>query len=137
MKLHIPIAATVAVVMTVTSLGVNGALAAPPHAAPPAVHNDASVIQVASKKKHRRVHRGNAAGAAAVMGLFGAIAGMAAQDAYRDRYYDDGYYYRGGPGPYNYAPRYRHHYYGGYPSDGPGALRPGGIPPGNADPYGR
>ncbi len=136
MKVLMPIAATVAAVMTVASFGVTGALAAPPHAAPPSVQSDANLIQVASKKKHRRVHRGNAAGAAAVMGLFGAIAGMAAQDAYRDRYYDDGYYYRG-PGPYNYAPRYRHHYYRGYPSGGPGALRPGGIPRGNADPYGR
>src|SRR5512139_2976180 len=100
MKLHMPIAATIAAVMTVAAFGVTGALAAPPHAALPAVHNDGPVVQVASKKKHRRVHRNNnAAGAAAVMGLFGIIGGMAAQDSYRERYYDDGYYYRE-PGRY-------------------------------------
>jgi hypothetical protein len=115
MKIRIPIAATVAAVMAVSSFGINTALAAPPHATPPSLQNDAQVIQVASKKKHRRVHRGNAAAAGAVIGLFGAIAGMAAQDAYRDRYYDDGYYY-GGPGPvYNYAPRYHHRGYYGHP----------------------
>ena len=120
MKRTIPIAATMAAVLAVSSFGMGPALAAPPHSTPPTVQNDANVIQVASKKKHRRVHRNNAAGAAAVMGLFGVIGGLAAQDAYRDRYYyDDGYYY-GGPGAvYRPAPRYdapRHQhrqYYGG------------------------
>ena len=116
MKCTFPIAATLAAVMAVGSLGSAPALAAPPHATPPAIQNDANIIQVASKKKHRRVHRNNAAGAAAVMGLFGVIGTIAAQDAYRDRYYDDGGYYYNGPGP-GYAPRYyRHHsgrYYGG------------------------
>ncbi|MBS0248827.1 MAG: hypothetical protein JSR61_19585 [Proteobacteria bacterium] len=123
MKTRIPIAATVVTVMAVSSLGMNTALAAPPHASLPSMQNDAQVIQVASKKKHRRVHRGNPAAAAAVLGLFGAIAGMAAQDAYRDRYYyDDGYYY-GGPGPvYHSAPRYHHQYYGGR---GPGPFNGG------------
>lgn len=140
MTTRIPIAATLAAVMAVSSLGMNAALAAPPVAKLPTVQNDAQVIQVASKKKHRRVHRNNAAGAAAVMGLFGVIGAIAAQDAYRDRYYyDDGYYYGGGPVYYN-RPRYhgRSHYRGPGPRNTtPGYYRPGGIPRGNADPYGR
>lgn len=136
MKRTIPIAATMAAVLAVSSFGMGTALAAPPHATPPTVQNDANVIQVASKKKHRRVHRNNAAGAAAVMGLFGVIGGLAAQDAYRDRYYDDGYYY-GGPGPVyrsaprHYAPRYnapryehRQHYGGPGPFNGGTSVYP-------------
>ena len=141
MKTRISIAATLAAVMAVGSLGMNSVFAAPPHATPPAVQNDAPIIQVASKKKHRRVHRGDPAAAAAVLGLFGAIAGMAAQDAYRDRYYyDDGYYY-GGPGPvYNYAPRYQRRYYSrpGRVQSRPGYIQtPDGQyhPPG-PNPYG-
>jgi hypothetical protein len=141
MKARIPIAATVAAVMAVSSLGMNTAFAAPPHATPPTIQNDAQVVQVASKKKHRRVHRNNAAGAAAVMGLFGAIAGVAAQDAYRDRYYDDGYYY-GGPGQvYHSSPRYYHnrqnygrpgYYRGNAPFPAPGTVNPyGNNDPGN------
>lgn len=49
MKARIPIAATVAAVMAVSSLGMNTAFAAPPHATPPTIQNDAQVIQVASK----------------------------------------------------------------------------------------
>lgn len=136
-KLRIPIAVTLAAVMAASSLGSTAALAAPPHATPPTLQNDANIIQVASKKKHRRVNRGNAAAAGAVIGLFGAIAGMAAQDAYRDRYYyDDGYYY-GGPGPVyrsaprHYAPRYnapryehRQHYGGPGPFNGGQSVYP-------------
>lgn len=134
---RIPIAVTVAAVMAAGSFG-SPALAAPPHATLPTVQNDANVIQVASKKKHRRVHRNNnAAGAAAVMGLFGIIGGLAAQDAYRDRYYDDDGYYYGGPGPVyhsgpryyaprHYAPRHqpRQHYGGPGPFNGGTSVYP-------------
>ena len=139
MKTRIPIAATVAAVMAVSSLGMNTALAAPPHASLPSMQNDAQVIQVASKKKHRRVHRGNPAAAAAVLGLFGAIAGMAAQDAYRDRYYyDDGYYYYGGPGPvYDYAPRYYRHHPGYSPGGSRGWGQPYEMPGANVSPPNR
>jgi hypothetical protein len=64
-------------------------------------------------------HRGNAAAAAAVFGLFGTIAAIAAADAARDDYYG-GYY----GGPYSYAPApyygyggrggYRGHWHGGH-----------------------
>lgn len=137
MKRTIPIAAALAAMMAVSSLGSNVALAAPPHATPPTLQSDANIIQVASKKKHRRVHRNNnAAGAAAVMGLFGIIGGIAAQDAYRDRYYyDDGYYY-GGPGPvYHSAPRYHQRQYYGRPGtyQAPNSPFPA---PGTVNPYG-
>lgn len=143
MKTRIPIAETVAAVMAISSFGMNTALAAPPVAKLPTAQSDAQVIQVASKKKHRRAHRNNAAGAAAVMGLFGVIGAIAAQDAYRDRYYyDDGYYYRGRGRVYHNPPRYRgrsHGHYRGpaYRGPSPGYYSPGGIPRGNADPYGR
>src|SRR3569623_276545 len=127
-KLTMPIASTLAAVMAVTSLGMTAAIAAPPHATPPSAQNDAQVIQVASKKKHRRVHRNNAAGAAAMMGMMGAIGAIAAQDSYRDRYYDDGYYYRGGGRGYHRGGHYRGPRYHGAT---PGYYRHGGIPRGN------
>jgi hypothetical protein len=101
MKCSVTIAATVGAVMAL-GVGATSTLAAPSYAALPAVQNDANIIQVASKKKYRRVHRGSAAGAA-MLGVLGAVA---AQDSYRHRYrYNDGYYYRGRGRAYN-APRY-------------------------------
>jgi hypothetical protein len=75
----------------------------------------------AAEARPRHYHRGNAAGVAAVAGLFGVIAAAAAADSYGDRYYGGRGYYGGGPyygayGPgygYGYAPRYygyRHHH---------------------------
>lgn len=57
--------------------------------------------------------RANAAALGAVLGVFGTIAALAAQDRYRDRYYyGPGPYYGG---PYAYAPPpgyfYRHRYW--------------------------
>jgi len=63
----------------------------------------------------RRSHRGNAAALGAVIGVFGAIAAIAAADRYRDGYYYGDPYYGGyGYGaPYGYAPAYRygHHHH--------------------------
>ena len=65
----------------------------------------------------RRSHRGNAAALGAVIGVFGAIAAIAAADRYRDSYYYGDPYYGGyGYGaPYGYAPvypyRYGHHHH--------------------------
>ena len=56
----------------------------------------------------RRRHRGNAAALAAVVGVFGTIAALAAADRHRrDRYYYGRPYY--GP-TYHYGPVYRHRY---------------------------
>lgn len=113
MRVRIPIAATMAAVMAVGSLGINAASAAP--AAPmPAVHqsaaNDAQLIEVASKKKR---HRGNnAAAAAAFAGIAGAMIGLAIQDSQRDRYHRRGYYYGDG-GYYGRSGYYGGGYYGG------------------------
>lgn len=114
MRIRLPIAATLAAVMAVSSLGINTASAAPAAALPAAhqsVSDDGQVIQVASKKRHRG---NNAAAAAAFAGIAGAMIGMAVQESQRDRYYRDGYYYRGG-GPYyggrHYSPGpYRQNY---------------------------
>ena len=57
-----------------------------------------------AEARHR--HYGNAAAVAAVVGLFGTIAALAAADQYRDDYYGYGPYY-GGYYPARYA------YYGG------------------------
>jgi hypothetical protein len=65
--------------------------------------------------RSRHHNRGNAAAAAAVIGLFGTVAALAAADSYRGRYYYGSPYdgpYAYGPA-YGYAPRYygyRHHH---------------------------
>ena len=64
--------------------------------------------------RRRHYRRGNAAALGAVVGVFGAIAAIAAANQYRDGYYyGDPYYY--GPGPYYYGggPYYSGGYYGG------------------------
>ena len=63
-----------------------------------------------AEARTRHYHRGNAAVAGAVLGMFGTIAALAAADSYRDRYYGGGY-----DGPYAYGPAYGYApYYGGY-----------------------
>lgn len=149
MRVRIPIAATLAVVMAASSLGINGASAAPAIALP-AVHQkvakDAALIEVASKKKR---HRGNnAAAAAAFAGIAGAMIGLAIQESQRDRYYRrGGYYYSDGPyyggrthyrggSHYRAQPRtyYRRGIAGGHPNPqlrqpGPQNYGPGPHPP--------
>ena len=153
MRVRIPIAATLAAVMAVSSLGLGAATAAPAASLQKAVQlnaDNAGIIQVASKKKR---HRGNnAAAAAAFAGIAGAMIGLAIQDSQRDRYYGGGY---------GYAPRYRYNGHHGYRGNrvyqgnrgyyGNGrtysapvnrhGLLPNNLPVGNdplnADPYGR
>lgn len=112
MRLKLPIAATLAGLMAVSSLGIGTASAAPA-AKLPAAHQaagqGAEVIQVQNRKKQRaRSSRNNAAAAAAFAGIAGAMIGLAAQESNRDRYYRRGGYY-GGNGVY-YGNR---GYYGG------------------------
>lgn len=153
MRVRIPIAAALAAVMAVSSLGVDRAAAAP--AAPlPVDHQsaagDAQLIEVASKKRR---HRGNnAAAAAAFAGIAGAMIGLAIQESQRDRYYRRGgyYYYNDGPyyggrsyyrgrhSHYRAAPQPRTYYRDGIVSDhpnpqlrtpGPQNYGPGPHPP--------
>ncbi len=70
------IAAVLAVALLLSSVGLNSA-------------------EARSRHHHSRA---NAAAVAAVIGIFGTIAALAAEDRYRDRYYY-------GPGPY-YGPPY-------------------------------
>lgn len=104
MRVRIPIAVTLAAVMAVSSLGITPASAAPIGPVQNAVQlssEQADVIQVASRKRHRA---NNAAAAAAFMGIVGGMIALSAQESRRDRYYNRGYYYDRG---------YRGHYYGG------------------------
>lgn len=77
--------------------------------------------------RHRRHHGGDEAGAAVAGGIIGLALGAAIASGSRDRYYDDGYYYRDRPRTrvyvYDSYPRYyrgydrryyRHHYPRGY-----------------------
>ncbi|MDO9411568.1 MAG: hypothetical protein Q7T81_03200 [Pseudolabrys sp.] len=96
-KLKMALAAGLAAAVVVTSIGIDSAEA------------------------RSRRDRNNAAAAAAVIGTVGAIAAIAAADSRRDRYYDDGYRYRGYRGDgyrnrayrsgayYNSGPRYYRH----------------------------
>ena len=60
--------------------------------------------------RRRHYNRGNAAALGAVIGVFGAIAAMAAAVQYRDNYYygDPGYGPYGYGAPYGYAHAYRY-----------------------------
>ncbi len=102
----------------IVALGVAGALAigfavaAGPALAAPVPSNTAQVTQAEANNvvAVQRRRRGNAAPwvAGAALGIVGAVI---ANEAYRDRYYDDGYAY----GPYPYAAPYpTERYYGGY-----------------------
>ncbi len=110
------IAAVLAVAVTLTSVNLVPAQAAPKNS------NQTQVAQNAGDttdfSARRRWHRGNRAVLGAAIGVFGAIAAIAAAERYRDRYayYGDPGYgpYYGGYG-YGYAPGYRfggwHHHH--------------------------
>lgn len=117
MRARTSIAVALAAGMAAGSLGITSAAAAPA-ARLPALHqasgNDAPLIEVASRKRHRG---NNAAAAAAFMGIAGAMIGLAAQDSYRHRYYDEPSYY--------YDRGYRGRtYYRSYPGHPPGYSGP-------------
>ncbi len=70
----------------------------------------ATTTDFSARRRHYR--RGNAAALGAVVGVFGAIAAIAAAERYRDDYYYGDRYYGGYyGGPYTYGPVYP---YGGY-----------------------
>lgn len=109
-------------------------------------------IGIGEADARSRRDRNNAAAAAAMIGIVGTIAAIAVADNRRDRYYDNGYRYRGQP--------YRGHVYRGRPYRGSDAyqvqrqyrnnpagypvrngLMPNNLPvgddPQNPDPYSR
>jgi hypothetical protein len=91
-----PIAAVLAGALMLTSLNI---VAAP---------SQTSTTDFSARRRH--YNRGNAAALGAVIGVFGAIAAMAAADQYRDNYYygDPGYGRYGYGAPYGYASAYRY-----------------------------
>ncbi len=54
-------------------------------------------IGIGEAEARSRQSRNNAAAAAAMIGIVGTIAAIAVADSRRDRYYDNGYRYRGQP----------------------------------------
>ena len=118
----------------IVALGVAGAIAigfavsAGPVLAAPVALSTAALTQIDVNNvvdvQWRR--RGNPGPwiAGAALGIAGAVI---ANEAYRDRYYDDGYGY--GPYPYSYpyaAPYAGKGYYGGYSTSGPYSCAPSG-----------
>ena len=110
-------AVSVAVAMAVTAIDLRPASAAP-KAPDVRAAKDVGTLDMSSQRRrhhHRghyhRGHHNNAAGAAAALGIFGAVAGIAAANSYRRHHYYEphGYY---APQPYYgggyYAP---HGYY--------------------------
>jgi hypothetical protein len=113
-------AIAIAVVVTLTSIELTPASAASANGRTQATQP--STIDLSAR---RRGHRGNAAAFAAIVGVFGTIAAVAAANRHRDRYYhytDQPYY-----GSYEYGP------YGGF--NGVYAYGNGG-PYGYSRPYG-
>lgn len=107
------IAATLAAAVTLTSLNLAPAQASAADGTGQSqvTRSSAATTEISARRRH--YHRGNAAALGAVLGVFGAIAAIAAADRYRNDYY-----YGGGPyyGPYGYgAPvysyRYGHHHH--------------------------
>lgn len=112
-----PIAGALAVALIATSLNLGPAQAASKRSAQPqAAQSTAVTTDFSARRRH---YRGNRAALGAVVGVFGAIAALAAADRYRNDYYYYGSPYYGRPyygpysygGPYYYAPRsrYGHH----------------------------
>ena len=105
-----------AAAMTLTSLNLAPAQAAAPKASAQSQLSQSTATTTDFSARRRHYRRGNAAALGAVIGVFGAIASIAAADRYRDRYYyGDPYYgsYYGGPyygAPYAYGPVYRYGY---------------------------
>ena len=98
-----PIGAALAIAMAVTSLGIAPAQAAPNSSGLPQATQNAAPTTDFSARRHWR--GGNRAALGAVVGMFGAIAALAAADQYQNGYYGDPGY------GYGYAPGYR---YGGW-----------------------
>ena len=104
-----PFAAALAIAVAITSFDIGSAQAAPKNSGQPQATQSTDTTTDFSAR--RRWHRGNRAALGAVIGVFGAIAAVAAADQYRDRYYygDPGY------GPYGYgygyAPGYRYRHW--------------------------
>ena len=98
------IVGAVAAALVLTSLGLGPAQAA---AAKSPGQPQVAQAGTTTDFSARRWHRGNRAALGAVVGVFGAIAALAAADQYRNGYYygDPGYGYGYG---YGYAPGYRY-----------------------------
>lgn len=113
-KLRGSVVAAVTAALVLTSFNVDVARAAQPagasaQGAAVATTDNSATWDLSARKRYRR-HHNNAAAVAAVIGVFGTIAALAAADRHRHRhyYYDDRPYY----GPhYYYGPRpgYRHY----------------------------
>ena len=107
-------AAALAAAVTLTSLNLTPAQAAAPKSTDQSqvTQSTAATTEFSAR---RRWHRGNTAALGAVIGMFGAIAAIAAADRYRNRYYYGDPYYGGYGygGSYGYAPGYRygHHHH--------------------------
>jgi len=114
MRFHVrsSMALALAAAVTLTSLNLAPAQAAAPKASGQQVTENTGIDFSA----RRRWHRGNRAALGAAIGIFGAIAAIAAAERYRDRhYYDDRYYDRPYPyyrGPYSYGPVYPYYGFG-------------------------
>jgi hypothetical protein len=110
-RLNRPIAAALAVAVTLSSFDL-----VPAHAAPKNSNQtqaSQSTATTTDLSARRRWGRGNAAALGAVIGVFGAIAAIAAADQYRNGYYGDpgyGYGYGYAPG-YRYGYRHHHHHW--------------------------
>ena len=113
-RLSRSIAAALAVAVTLTSVNLVPAQAAPKNS------NQTQVTQNAGDTTdfsgRRRWHRGNRAAFGAVLGVFGAIAAVAAAEQYRSSYYYGDPGYGGyGYGGYGYGGGYRfghgHHHH--------------------------
>jgi hypothetical protein len=103
------IAAATAATIALTSMSFSPAVAAP--AAKRQTIAAAGNTDFSARRRH--YHRGDRAVFGAVVGLFGAIASIAAANAARERYehyYGYGPYYGSYPPP-PYAYPYRYHYY--------------------------
>lgn len=74
-------------------------------AKPAATTDNSGTWDLSARSRHRR-YRNDAAVAAAVIGLFGTIAALAAAERHRDRYYYGSPYV--GPRYYGPGPRHRH-----------------------------
>lgn len=103
---------TAALALSAFDMRPAAAASATPHKAEAAKMRASDATEFSSQRRHYR--HGNRAAAGAVLGVFGAVAGIAAAEAYRrNSYRNDGYY------DYGYSrPSYGYYapapYYGGY-----------------------
>jgi hypothetical protein len=101
------IAAALVGALALTSFNLVPAQATPRNSGQAQVQSPATTTDFSARRRH--YGRGNAAALGAVLGVFGAIAAIAAADQYRNNYYGNPGYGYGAP--YGYAPAYR---FGGY-----------------------